>query len=294
MMSIKIGVIGGTGLAEALLSEAPTMRHEVQTPFGEPSGPILEGQWEKMPVLILPRHGNGHVFSPTHVPYRANIYALKMLGCTHILASGAVGSLRQEFRPRDLVIADQVIDKTTRREASFFDRAAVHVEMSEPFCPVLRSLLLEVAKDQPQGGAAVHDRGCYLCMEGPAFSTRAESLMHRLWGADLVGMTAMPEAKLAREAQMPYALIGLVTDYDCWRNASGEQPTLLGEITANLQAAAEAGRELIRRALHLMADRAAALQQCPARHALAHALWSDPAALDERHNKVLAILRGEK
>src|SRR4051812_32345489 len=207
MDGIKIGLIGGSGLAEAMLRQTQGTRHEIETPFGRPSDAIIETQWAGLPLFFLSRHGPGHTLSPSQVPYRANLFALKKLGVTHVIASGAVGSLREGFKPRDLVIPDQVIDKTFRRPGTFFEHAAVHVELSEPFCPVLRRTLLEVSaeagsgewkvgsgQDDPSPASpptphsppptafSVHDRGCYVCMEGPAFSTRAESLMHRLWG----------------------------------------------------------------------------------------------------------------
>ena len=224
---LKVGVIGGSGLGQ-LLGEAAggpaAKRHVVDTPFGPPSDAVVEVEWAGVPVLLLNRHGPGHLLNPSRVPYRANLFALKSLGCTHVIATGAVGSLREEFKPRDLVVADGVIDKTAARAGTFYDAAAVHVGFDEPFCPVLRQLLLDSGPAGPAGPAAsaekpyaVHDRGCYLAMEGPAFSSRSESLMHRLWGGDLVGMTAMPEAKLAREAELSYALVALVTDYDSWR-----------------------------------------------------------------------------
>src|SRR4051794_23870537 len=234
---LRIGIIGGTGIGGEFAAQAATRTHELDTPFGRPSDLIIETNWAEMPVFLLNRHGPGHLFNPSKVPYRANIYALKQLGVTHVIASGAVGSLREEFRPRDLVIPDQIIDKTFRRAGTFFDSAAVHVEFSEPFCPVLRRMIVEEGSGFSGEGSAdgaassplnpesrtvppsftVHARGCYVCMEGPAFSPRAESLMHRLWGGDLIGMTAMPEAKLAKEAEISYALIALVTDYDCWK-----------------------------------------------------------------------------
>src|SRR5207248_3213638 len=208
MSDIKIGLIGGTGLGEALSASAEGNRHELDTPFGRPSDAIVETSWADLPVLVLSRHGPGHLINPSQIPFRANLFALKQLGCTHILASGAVGSLREEFKPRDLVVPDQVIDKTYKRANTFYERAAVHVEFAEPFCPVLRQILMEAAQGAQEH--SVHDRGCYICMEGPAFSTRAESLMHRLWGGDLIGMSAMPEARLAKEAEISYALVGLV------------------------------------------------------------------------------------
>jgi 5'-methylthioadenosine phosphorylase len=304
MDGIRIGLIGGSGLGEAMLRETHGNRHEVDTPFGRPSDAVLETNWDGLPVFFLSRHGPGHLFNPSQVPFRANIFALKKLGCTHVIASGAVGSLRDEFRPRDLVVPDQVIDKTHKRPGTFYDAAAVHVELSEPFCPLLRQTLIDAAAPGGEGGQSafkMHPRGCYVCMEGPAFSTRAESLMHRLWGGDLIGMTAMPEAKLAREAEMSYALVALVTDYDCWRRpghtdmgpgsrapAQGKsaesKPTdpaapdpyvLLQEIIANLKAASDNAISLIRRAVARIAENPEAVADAPARHALRLAIWSD-------------------
>src|SRR5687768_3120748 len=163
---LKVALIGGTGLGEIFRSDNARI-HELDTPFGRPSSPILEAQLEGIPVLLLSRHGSGHVIPPGQVPYRANLFALKALGATHVLASGAVGSLRDEYRPRDLVIPDQAIDKTGGRAQSFYEKAAVHVDFAEPFCPILRRLLLDAAGDGFE--ARVHDGGCYVCMEGPAF-----------------------------------------------------------------------------------------------------------------------------
>jgi 5'-methylthioadenosine phosphorylase len=308
MADLKIGLIGGTGLGQALQGAEGT-RHELDTPFGRPSDAVIETTWEGVPVLILSRHGPGHLINPTQIPVRANIFALKQLGCTHILASGAVGSLREEFRPRDLVIPDQIIDKTTRRPGTFFEKAAVHVEFAEPFCPILRQILLEAGSSTQEH--AVHDRGCYVCMEGPAFSTRAESLMHRLWGGDLIGMTVMPEAKLAKEAEIPYAMVSLVTDYDCWRNkpvppapttgeaasAAGEPPAkefdrhaLLNEILGHVKVATDNAVTLLKRAVALMGQRREALERCPARHALELAIWSDKSRIDPQEVQRLSPL----
>jgi 5'-methylthioadenosine phosphorylase len=303
MDDLKIGLIGGSGLGQLLGSLGEGTRHEnLDTPFGRPSDAIVETSLDGVPVLLLPRHGPGHVLNPTQVPYRANLFALKQLGCTHIIASGAVGSLREEFRPRDLVIPDQVIDKTHKRPATFYESAAVHVEFAEPFCPVLRRILLETSR----AGAAdfkVHDRGCYVCMEGPAFSTRAESLMHRLWGGDVIGMTAMPEAKLAKEAEIPYAMISLVTDYDSWRPsvtphvhaglstpAPSDPAVLLNEILGHLKAASENAVTLLRQTIAAMAGRRAELADCPARHALKLAIWSDKSRIDENEVRRLGPL----
>ncbi|MFT3784880.1 MAG: MTAP family purine nucleoside phosphorylase [Tepidisphaeraceae bacterium] len=297
---LKIGLIGGSGLGVALQARASGTPQYVNTPFGSPSSTIIETEWEGVPVLFLSRHGAGHALNPSQVPYRANIYALKMLGCTHILASGAVGSLREEFKPRNLVIPDQVIDKTHRREPTFFERAAVHVEFAEPFCPVLRQTMLAAAKELPNDRQiAVHNGGCYVAMEGPAFSTRAESLMHRLWGGDLIGMTAMPEAKLAKEAEIPYAMVSLVTDYDCWRAAvkkDGVAPPkpkpdeLLKEIIANLSAATDNAITLLQATLRKIAADPTPLETCPALNALELAIWSDKSAIDADEVRKLSPL----
>jgi 5'-methylthioadenosine phosphorylase len=343
MDGIKIGLIGGSGLGEAMRAHAEGEgagggRHEVDTPFGRPSDAVVEFNWSGLPVFFLSRHGPGHVLNPSQVPYRANLLALKQLGVTHVIASGAVGSLRDDFKPRDLVIPDQVIDKTFRRAGTFFERSAVHVEFSEPFCPVLRRILVEEGQKAEDRGSnvedrgeasapsspssildpqsstpyTVHDRGCYVCMEGPAFSTRAESLMHRLWGGDLIGMTAMPEAKLAREAEMSYALVALVTDYDCWRRppaakgaaaagqsgvgastppgAAPDPHVLLKEIIANLQAATDNAVTLIRRAVARMATRQDELAAAPAREALKLAIWSDKGRIPREEVELLGPL----
>ena len=249
MAKAKVGIIGGSGLGDALCGEGQGQRRPLSTPFGEPSDVIVETEWEGVGIALLNRHGAGHLINPSTVNYRANIYALKLLGCTHIIASGAVGSLREQIKPKDLVIPDQVIDKTHRRVATFFDGLlAAHVEFAVPFCPVLREHLVNCADAVD---ATVHDGGTYVCMEGPAFSTRAESDLHRAWGADLIGMTCMPEAKLAREAEIAYALVALPSDYDCWRPHPAEldKHELLKEIIANLTEATRNAIALIRAAI---------------------------------------------
>jgi 5'-methylthioadenosine phosphorylase len=286
---IRIGIIGGSGLDTALGLEQGSWR-QVDTPFGPPSAPILLTHWEGLEVAILARHGPGHTYPPSFIPYRANIFALKALGITHIIASGATGSLREQYHPGELVLIDQVIDKTCRRASSFYEHAAVHVEFSYPFCPIMRRWLLSAARTVP--GLMVHDRGTYVCMEGPAFSTVAESQMHRAWGADVVGMTACPEAKLAREAEIAYALVALPTDYDCWRPhdpAQGQQQ-LLAEIIGNLQAATAASVALLRAALRdVTALRA---EPSPAHEALKLAIWSDKAKIDPAEVQRLQVLWG--
>ena len=269
----RIGIIGGTGLGQALTQQEGGEEHEVSTPFGDPSGPIILAEIESVPVAILARHGEGHMLNPSSVPYQANIYALKEMGVRHIIASGACGSLVEEIAPRHLVIADQVIDKTFKRPNSFFDgHLAVHVDFAYPFCDQLRNLLIRAAADV---GTTVHETGTYVCMEGPQFSSRAESLMHRGWGGHLVGMTCMPEAKLAREAEMCYALVALATDYDCWRVHEGDvdKHQLMNEIIANVNAATEYAVALIRKAVAGAGELLGA--DCEHHHALELGIWSD-------------------
>jgi 5'-methylthioadenosine phosphorylase len=285
---VMVGIIGGTGLGEALGAVGRGKRHDIDTPFGRPSGPITVTEVDGVPVALLARHGAGHLLNPSAVPYRANIYALKLLGVTHILAGSAVGSLREELRPRELVIPDQVIDRTFRRAGTFFDRLAVHVEFARPFCPTLRQVLLETAAAGVK--AKVHGGGTYVCMEGPQFSTRAESHLHRSWGADLIGMTLMPEAKLAREAEICYAAVNLPTDYDCWKPHEGGV-NLIAEILGNLKEATAHALELIRAAIPRVVEAAAA--PCACRSALKLGLWSDRKDIPAAVRKQVGLLIGK-
>ena len=195
------------------------MREEVvKTPWGAPSAPVKRGRIGDVELIFLPRHGVGHRLSPTAVNYRANIDALKRAGCTDVLSVSAVGSLQEAYKPGDFVLVDQFIDRTFAREKSFFGAGCVaHVSLADPVCARLSGLAGEAAT---MAGATVHKGGTYLAMEGPQFSTRAESHMYRAWGCDVIGMTNMPEAKLAREAELPYATVAMVTDYECWREAT--------------------------------------------------------------------------
>jgi 5'-methylthioadenosine phosphorylase len=297
--AIKIGIIGGSGLGDALGAEAGKTV-EVDTPFGKPSSPITLANWDDTGVAILQRHGIGHTLNPSAVPYRANIYALKSLGVTHILASGATGSLREEVSPGDLVIVDQLIDKTYKRANTFYEHAAVHVELAEPFCPVMRNWLLEAGRKLD--GVRVHEAGTYIVMEGPAFSTKAESHMHRseAFGGDLIGMTAMPEAKLAREAEIAYAMIAMPTDYDCWRphprndvgnEVAPDPQALLKEIIGNLQRATQANIALMKQAFRDTS--ALANTPSPAHSALALGIWSDKTKIDPAEIKRLEVLWGK-
>jgi 5'-methylthioadenosine phosphorylase len=287
MAKAKIGVIGGSGLGDALCAQTQGESVRVKTPFGDPSDAILTTTWEGTEVAVLNRHGPGHSIPPSSVNYRANLYALKALGCTHVIASGAVGSLRHEIRPKDLVIPDQIIDKTYRRVPTFFDELAVHVELAIPFCPILRKHLLSCADAVK---TTVHDGGTYVCMEGPAFSTRAESELHRAWGAHLIGMTAMPEAKLAREAELAYALVCLPSDYDCWRPAPPDldKHELLMEIIGNLKEATRNAITLIQAAVARFA--AIAETPSPAHGALDLAIWSKRETITPERKKRLGVL----
>ncbi len=287
MGQVTLGIIGGTGLGEALGTLGSGKSHDVDTPFGRPSGPIVMTEIAGLPVALLSRHGEGHVLNPSQVPYRANVFALKKLGVTHILASGAVGSLREDLAPKTLVIPDQVIDKTFRRPGTFFDELAVHVEFALPFCPSLRNLLVKSATGLP---VRVHQGGTYVCMEGPQFSTRAESELHRAWGASLIGMTAMPEARLAREAEICYALVALPTDYDCWRpHPQGlDQAKLLEEIIGNVKVATQNAVELMKRAMPGVP--ALAEKGCSCQSALSLAIWTDRARIPPAVRQKLAPL----
>lgn len=215
MESVKIGIIGGSGLyqmPELLDVEEIT----VDTPFGSPSDAFIVGTLENNRVAFLPRHGRGHRFTPTEVPFRANIYAMKLLGVERILSASAVGSLQEQYAPLDMVIPDQFFDRTRARarESTFFGEGIVaHVAFAHPVCEELGNVLEESCK---VADVKVHRRGTYLCMEGPAFSTKAESEVYRSWGMSVIGMTNLQEAKLAREAEICYATLALVTDYDCW------------------------------------------------------------------------------
>lgn len=226
----RLAVIGGSGLYSM---EGLTDKTEVavETPFGSPSDVITIGELEGASVAFLPRHGRGHRLSPTEVPSRANIYALKSLGVERIISVSAVGSLRVDYAPLDLVFPDQLIDRTRSRSLSFFEQGIVaHVGFADPFCPDLSALLHQASVSLPD--ARIHASGTYVCIEGPQFSTKAESRLYHQWGADIIGMTAIPEAKLAREAEICYATIACVTDYDVWHEAEG--PVSVEMVVANL------------------------------------------------------------
>ena len=253
MSGWMLGVIGGSGVYEIEGLEDKRWV-AVESPFGEPSDQVLTGRLGEVRLAFMPRHGRGHRIPPSDVNARANIDALKRLGCTDILALSAVGSLREDLPPGTFVTVSQYIDRAIARRKSFFGPGLVaHVSMAEPTCKRLSALAAEAGR---KAGATVVEGGTYVCMEGPQFSTHAESELHRSWGAHLIGMTTMPEAKLAREAELPYACVAMVTDYDSWR--IDEAPVDVAEVVHCMQANAGKARELIRHlAAALPAERAA-------------------------------------
>ena len=256
MAQTKIAVIGGSGIYDIDGLQDAEWVH-VETPWGDPSDEILTGVLDGVPMVFLPRHGRGHVHSPTTVPYRANIDALKRLGCTDVISVSACGSFREDMAPGHFVIVDQFIDRTFAREKSFFGTGCVaHVSVAHPTCPRLSDACETAAKD---ADITVHRGGTYLAMEGPQFSTLAESKMYReSWGADVIGMTNMPEAKLAREAELCYASVAMITDYDSWHPDHGEVDVT--QIIQTLMGNADKGREMVKRLPALLG---AARADCP-------------------------------
>jgi len=241
MGELTIGVIGGSGLYDLPGLEG-VERITVETPYGSPSDALVTGRLHGKRMVFLPRHGVGHRILPTEINYRANIWALKTLGVSQLLSISAVGSMKESIVPGHLVFVDQFIDLTKRRVSTFFGEGAVaHVPMADPVCHGMRKLLVQVAKS---AGIVHHEKGTYVCIEGPQFSTRAESMVYRSWGVDVIGMTNMPEAKLAREAEIAYATIALATDYDCWHH---EEATVTVEmVIATLMANVEKAKSVIR------------------------------------------------
>jgi len=284
MPQAKIGVIGGTGLYDI---EGMTDIEEVDitTPFGKPSDTITIGKLEGVGIAFLPRHGKGHRILPTELPVRANIYALKSLGVEHIIAINSAGSFKLEVKPGDLVILDQLIDRTRSRVNSFFgDGIAAHIPFAEPFCPVLSQILYQAAQGV---GAAVHPRGTCIVMEGAAFSTRAESRLYKSWGADVIGMTALPEAKLAREAEICYAVVACVTDYDSWHERT--EPVTIDVILRVQHQNIDAAKQIIKLAVSRIPPR----RDCECATALKTAFVTDPAAMPAEQKKKLDLIIGK-
>jgi 5'-methylthioadenosine phosphorylase len=249
MAKARIGVIGGSGLYEIEgLADVEEVR--VSTPFGDPSDTITIGTLAGERVAFLPRHGRGHRITPTELPVQANIYALKSLGVERIIAASACGSMKEEIAPLDIVIPDQLFDRTRLRPNTFFGNGlVVHVGFADPFCPDLSRWLYEAAVEV---GARVHKGGTYVCIEGPQFSTKAESRIYRQWGVDIIGMTALPEAKLAREAEMCYGMIALVTDYDVWHET--EEPVTAETVVQRMLHNVETAKQILKAAIPRVAE----------------------------------------
>jgi 5'-methylthioadenosine phosphorylase len=284
-MDPTLGVIGGSGLYE-LPGLGEVERVRLDTPFGPPSDEFVIGRLGGVRLAFLPRHGRGHRLLPSELPFRANLWGLKSLGASWVLAVSAVGSLREEIAPGHVVVPDQFIDRTRgrQRESTFFGAGVVaHVQFADPFCPVLSRTLGEAARD---GGAVVHAGGTYVCMEGPQFSTRAESQLYRSWGAHVIGMTNLQEAKLAREAELCFATLALATDYDCWR--TGHADVQIDEILRVLAA----NVELARRTVALVAGRLPSRDGCGCAHALRDAIITDRAAIPEATRRALEPIAG--
>ncbi len=249
MAKSVVGVIGGSGLYQMQGLEK-VREVEVKTPFGRPSEKFIKGMVGETEMVFLPRHGKGHRWLPTEVNFRANIFAMKKLGVERIVSVSAVGSLRQEIAPGDIVVPDQFIDRTTQRPSTFFGKGIVaHVSLADPFCKDLSGILATAAASE---GGKVHSRGTYLCMEGPQFSTRAESRLYRSWGADVIGMTNLQEAKLAREAEICFGTLALATDYDCWNQAAGDVE--IENVLAVLRQNVALAQKTIRRAVTLLTE----------------------------------------
>jgi 5'-methylthioadenosine phosphorylase len=278
-----IGIIGGSGLYSMEGVEI-TDEKAVDTPFGAPSDAILVGKLEGKDVAFLPRHGRGHLLPPHQINYRANIFALKKLGVESIISVSAVGSMKEKIKPGDLVMVDQFVDRTKVRFQTFYDDGiAVHVGFADPVCEELRSGLVMAARTT---GAAVHDGGTYICIEGPMFSSRAESNIYRSWGVDVIGMTNYQEAKLAREAEICYATIALATDYDCWHEQEG--PVDVAMVIKILQENVSKAQATIRALL----PKLKVSDDCPCRHALKDAIITDRRVVSDEVKKRLDPLIG--
>ena len=280
---IRLGVIGGSGVYHMEGVEI-VAEHRLATPFGAPSDAVVETRISDQSVYFLPRHGRGHVLLPSEVPYRANIYAMKQMGVTHLLAISAVGIMREAIKPGDMVVPDQIFDRTKGIRASTFfgEGIAGHVAFADPFCDELRDLLMAAAKNS---GVTTHDGGTYICMEGPQFSTRAESHFYRREvDATVIGMTALPEAKLAREAEMCYAMLAMGTDYDCWHEA--EEDVSVEAVVAVLKANAEHANQIVR----TLATQLPRTSDCDCLSAAQFAIITSPDAISSAAKERLSLL----
>ncbi len=277
---VPIAIIGGSGLYELEGLEIIEER-QIMTPYGAPSAPILIGKLGDRRVAFLPRHGKDHEYNPSQVPYRANIWALKSLGVFWIVTVSAVGSLKEEIAPGHFVIPDNIIDKTYKRDNTLYDDMAVHVELTRPFHPMLCKVLYDAVKAE---GITVHNGGTAICMEGPAFSTRAESNMHRAWGASIIGMTSMPEARLAREAEMCYATIALTTDFDVWKD---NEEVDVASVIATLKKNVNNVRQVLKRVIPAIPLEREA--ECDAGQALAYAIMTKTDKISDKTRRELGV-----
>lgn len=286
-MTQRIGVIGGSGLY-AMNGLTDVREVEVDTPFGRPSDALMVGRLGDVELVFLPRHGRGHVLLPSEVPYRANLWALKSLGVGWVVSISAVGSLKEAIVPGHLVVVDQFIDRTRGRESTFFGEGCVaHAGFGDPVCSALRRMLVDAAREAAAGQTEVHDGGTYVCMEGPAFSTRAESNLYRSWGADVIGMTNVPECKLAREAEMSYATLALSTDYDCWYE--GHDAVTVEQVIAVVQKNVAMAQDVIKALVPKVAAWEGAL---PFDGAMRHAVMTDPKRIPAATRQKLDLIVG--
>jgi 5'-methylthioadenosine phosphorylase len=284
LQQAEIGIIGGSGLY-AMPGLTAVREERVQTPFGDPSDPFVLGELEGRKVVFLARHGKGHRFLPSELNFRANIYAMKKLGVQRILSVSAVGSLKEEHKPTDFVIPDQFIDRTHRRISTFFgDGLVAHVAFGDPVCATVAKA---IADGCARGGVVGKSGGTYVCMEGPQFSTRAESNLYRSWGADVIGMTNLQEAKLAREAEICYATMAMVTDYDCWRE--GHDDVTVDQIVAVLHQNAANAAKIVKAAVAAMPHE----RNCACASALKYAMLTDPKTIPAETREKLDLLVGK-
>lgn len=281
MEKVLLGVIGGSGIYE-IEALSDLVQIDIETPFGPPSDSIMIGTLNGVRLAFLPRHGSGHRILPTEVNYRANIFALKKLGVERIISISACGSMREDYAPRDIVIPDQLFDLTRKRAYSFFGEGiAAHVSFADPFCTELSDLLFEAVK---KTGVTVHRGGTFLTIEGPRFSTRGESKIYRQWGMDIIGMTAMPEAILAREAEICYAIMAHVTDYDVWHES--EEPVSIEMLVDNLAA----NTQITKNALSHLVPTIPLPRRCACATALEHAIFTAPHQISKKRKQELDIL----
>ena len=285
MSQMIIGILGGSGLYDMEgLEDVEEVK--LETPYGDPSDAYITGTYAGRKLVFLPRHGRGHRLSPSEVNYRANVHGFKQLGAQWLLSISAVGSMREEIPPGDLMVVEQIIDRTRGRKSTFFGNGIVgHIQFADPMCNNFSDVVYDAAKD---AGATVHKGGTYICMEGPAFSTRAESNLYRSWGVDVIGMTNVPECKLAREAGLCYATLALSTDYDCWYE--GHDDVSVEAVVATIHKNVAMAREVIK----AVVKKIPAERTCGCEDAIRHAVLTAPDAIDPEARKRMALILGDE